>query len=82
MSNKTTFHGRDGKFSPAHSAHSATRGGERLKVVRQLRRMGRAPKNENALQAIQRLDMARKKLLLQGKLLAPGYVLVSDLMRG
>jgi hypothetical protein len=37
---RTTYHGRDGRFTRSRAAHTVTRGGERFKMVRQLRRIG------------------------------------------
>lgn len=78
---RTTFHGRDGKFSAASSATTATRGGERLKVVRQLRRLTRGPKKEDsnkALRSVLRSNLAKAKASLTGALSAPGWINVSD----
>ena len=35
-----TFHAKNGRFTSRRSAHTVTRGGERFKMVRQLRRIG------------------------------------------
>jgi hypothetical protein len=81
MAKRTTYHGKDGKLSSAASATTATRGGERLKVVRQLRRMTRGPKKEsvnNGLRAVLRSNLAKAKASLTGALSAPGWVNVHD----
>ena len=44
---RATYHGRDGKFTRSHSAHTVTREGSRFKMVRQLRRMGAKPAPES-----------------------------------
>lgn len=81
---RTTFHGRDGKFASKASAASASRGGERLKVVRQLRRFHRAaPKKESreaAVQMLLRMNLARTKATLMGELTAPGFINVSEVL--
>ena len=42
-----TYHGKSGRFTSQRSAHTVTRGGERFKMVRQLRRIGgKAPEPE------------------------------------
>ena len=41
---KPTYHGKSGKFTSPSSAHTVTRGGERFRMVRQLRRIGGKPK--------------------------------------
>jgi len=37
---RSTFHGKDGRFTRSRAAHTVTREGERFKMVRQLRRIG------------------------------------------
>ncbi len=79
----TTFHGKDGKFSSKAGAHSAVRDGERLRVVRQLRRM-RQSKTESGADKIARLvlraNLAKMKAGLLGELSAPGYINVADVL--
>jgi hypothetical protein len=73
-----SYHGKDGKFSSAASAHTVSKGGERFKVVRQHRRIGPSKKAKSARQtaedAIRRTTLARQKAALLGALSGPGWV--------
>lgn len=57
--NGETYHGKDGKFTKSHRAHTVTRGGERFKPVRQLRRIkgaktrSKKKKEENVVSAVE-----------------------------
>ena len=79
-----SYHGKDGKFSSAVSAHSVSRGGERFKVVRQHRRIGPAKKARSAKQtaedAVRRAALARQKAALLGALTGPGWVNVHEVL--
>ncbi len=85
LAGRTTFHGKDGKFSNPDGAHSATRNGERLRIVRQLRKLHRGPKKEatdKAMQIVLRSNLAKTKATLTGALTAPGWINVGDAIFG
>lgn len=78
---RTTFHAKDGRFANQAGAATATRNGERLKVVRQLRRMSRAPKAEGrdeGMRTVLRSNLAKTKAALTGALSGPGWINVED----
>lgn len=78
----TTYHDQHGRFTSKSGAHTAVRDGERLKVVRQLRRMAnKKESSENrAMKTILRSNLARAKATLMGELSAPGFVNVADVL--
>lgn len=43
---RSTYHGKDGRFTRSRSANTVTKEGERFKMVRQLRRIGPKPAPE------------------------------------
>ena len=79
-----SYHGKDGKFSSATSAHTVSKGGERFKVVRQHRRIGPSKKAKSARQtaedAVRRATIARQKAALVGALTGPGWVNLHEAM--
>ena len=78
----TTYHAKDGKFTSSRNAQTAVRDGERLKVVRQLRRLRRQKKEssrDRTLKIILQANLAKMKATLNGDLSAPGFINVSDL---
>lgn len=78
---RTTYHGKDGRFASPASAVTANRNGERLRVVRQLRRLHRAKgKTESVMKTVLRANLAKTKAALAGELSAPGFVNVGDVL--
>lgn len=79
---RTTYHGKDGRFASPMSAVSANRNGERLRVVRQLRRLkqGRkAEERDRVMRTVLRSNLAKQKAAMNGVLSAPGFISVDDL---
>lgn len=56
-----TYHGRNGRFTSANSAHTVTKNGERFKMVRQLRRIGGRPSVEPESDVIDNVEDAKAK---------------------
>lgn len=80
---RTTYHGRDGKFSSPLAAVMASRNGERLKVVRQLRRLHRQKKvsaRDRAVETVLRANLGKAKAAMLGELSAPGFVNVGEVL--
>ena len=81
---RTTYHGRDGRFSSPMSAVFASRDGERLKVVRQLRRLTRrkvaSSPRDKAMETVLRANLGKAKAALLGELSAPGFINVGEVL--
>lgn len=78
---RTTYHSANGKFATPVSAVMANRNGERLKVVRQLRKLSRAKKESQRTKAerlVLRSNLARAKATLLGAFTAPGFINISE----
>lgn len=76
-----SFHDKNGRFTTADQAHIVVKGGERYKVVRQLRRMKkivRKPPAERATEAIAKSRRELQRFALMGALSAPGFVNVHE----
>ena len=80
----TTYHDKNGRFTSKAGATTAVRDGERLKVVRQLRRLHRSAKKESSHDRVMRTvlqsNLAKAKAGLIGELTAPGFVNVHDVL--
>jgi len=84
---RSTYHASNGKFTNSRSAHSVTRGGQRYKMVRQLRAMKmhqavtRAedePKNDDVIETLAHARaMASVAMLLSA---SPGWIPIHDIL--
>lgn len=79
-----TYHGKNGRFTSQASAHTVTRGGERFKMVRQLRRIGGKapePSPEPEKDVVDTVEEAKVKETLAAFLGAsPGWTPLHDIM--
>lgn len=76
-----SHHDKKGRFTSKANAHTVSKGGERYKVVRQLRRMKpkkRRSDRERATEALQRENRQLQRFALLGALSAPGWVNVHE----
>ena len=74
-----TYHDKRGKFCNQKSANTLVSAGKKYKIVRQKRLLGDNGKilvnrKSKATEAIQRSNMARMKMALNGDLSAKGFV--------
>lgn len=79
----TTYHDKSGRFTSKSGATTAVRDGERLKVVRQLRRLHRAKKessHDKVMRTVLQANLAKAKAGLLGELTAPGFINVHDVL--
>jgi hypothetical protein len=79
---RTTYHSKSGRFTSQNSAHTVTRGGERFKMVRQLRRIGgKTPLPEPESDIPDTVEGAKAKEEMVRFLLAPpGWKLLHDVV--
>lgn len=79
-----TYHGKNGRFTSQNSAHTVTRGGERFKMVRQLRRIGgKAPEPapEPSKDVVDTVEEAKAKEAMAAFLSAsPGWTPLHDIV--
>jgi len=80
----TTYHGKSGRFTSQNTAHTVTRGGERFKMVRQLRRIGgKAPEpaSEPSKDVVDTVEEAKAKEVMALFLsTSPGWTSFHDVM--
>jgi len=81
---RQTFHAKNGRFTSQNSAHTVTRGGERFKMVRQLRRIGgRPPEPEPENDVVDTVEEAKAKELVTSFLtVSPGWARLDDIVEG
>jgi hypothetical protein len=79
---RTTFHGKSGRFTSPRSAHTVTKGGERFKMVRQLRRIGgKAPAPEPEADVADTVEAAKaKEEMAMFVAASPGWIPLHDVM--
>ena len=83
-----TFHAHDGKFCAKKHANTMSKDGERLKVIRQYKRVTgevqlhgrRKAKPKRQAEAIRHANLARAKMAMMGDLSAPGFVTMGDVI--
>jgi hypothetical protein len=79
----TYYHGRNGRFTSAGAAHTVTKGGERFRMVRQLRRIGGKPEapqepEDDVLDTVE--EAKAKQLMASFVTAAPGWKLLDDVV--
>lgn len=80
---RSTFHGRNGRFTSAGAAHTVTKDGERYRMVRQLRRIGGKPEEPQGSEneVLDTVEEAKAKQMMASFVnAAPGWTLLSDLV--
>jgi len=76
-----TYHGNDGRFTSQRSAHTVTKGGERFKMVRQLRRIGGKPNIEPENDVVDTVEASKAKEEMAMFLSSsPGWIQLHDIM--
>lgn len=78
-----TYHGRNGRFTSAGSAHTVTKDGERFRMVRQLRRIGGKPEapqepEDDVLDTVE--EAKAKQMMASFVTAAPGWKLLDDVV--